>query len=224
MLKILIDLILLVIIAYCGWMGYKKGLIPGLLSIFVIIISLYGANIVAQTYSGEFTPVLEPFVSGIVDKTSEESSQMGQGNLSIEELARQSLINMGILSSAADNIAKSVAESTTEGGYVLRKALVNKLCGILAYVITATVVFVLIIIFFTVIYNIINLDFKLPGLESINNILGTVFGVIKGLLIVFAIAWLLRFGGLLIKEEIVEKTLLLKFFMANNILNGIFGF
>jgi hypothetical protein len=97
-----------------GWV--KKGLIPGLLSIFVIIISLYGANIVAQTYSGEFTPVLEPFVSGIVDKTSEESSQMGQGNLSIEELARQSLINMGILSSAADNIAKSVAESTTEGG------------------------------------------------------------------------------------------------------------
>jgi uncharacterized membrane protein required for colicin V production len=224
MLNILVDLVLLAILAYCGWMGHKKGLISGLLAVFAIIIALYGSNIVAQTYSSEFTPVLEPFISGIVDKTSEETAGQGQSTQSIEELARQSLINMGILSSAADNIAKSVAEKTTEDGYILRKAIVNELCGIIAYVITATVIFILIIIVFTVIYNIVNLDFKLPGLESINNVLGTVFGIIKGLLIVFAIAWILRFAGMLIKEEVVSKTLLLRFFMDHNILNGIYGF
>ena len=34
-----------------------------------IIIAIYGANLIAKTYSSEFTGMLEPFVSGIVDKS-----------------------------------------------------------------------------------------------------------------------------------------------------------
>lgn len=68
-MNILIDLILAAIVIYCGWRGYKNGILRGVCGILAIVVSLYGANVVASVYSSEFTGVLNPFISGIVDSS-----------------------------------------------------------------------------------------------------------------------------------------------------------
>ena len=83
---------------------------------------------------------------------------------------------------------------------------------------------VFILIVFTVIANIINLAFKLPGLEFINELFGALFGFAKGAVIIVAIAWVMRYLGVLIDEDIVNKTVLLEWLMDHNLVTKFFGF
>jgi hypothetical protein len=130
---------------------------------------------------------------------------------------------IGFMKSAAVNVSEEIAKEETETGHVLRKAIVDKLCVVAAYVLTYIIMFILLIIIFGVIGNLFNLAFKLPGLELVNGVLGTLLGLAKGLVYVFAIAWVLRFTGLLLPEEKVNSTILLKWLMDTCPLVGFLG-
>ena len=56
-----------------------------------------------------------------------------------------------------------------------------------------------------------------------NGILGAIFGLGEGAVFAFFIAWLLRFGGMLLKPEVVEETILLKWLQSVNPLVEFFG-
>ena len=67
MLRLILDLVILLIVVFCAWRGLRSGLIAGVLAACAVLFSFYAADILADTYSGEFTRMLEPFVSGVVD-------------------------------------------------------------------------------------------------------------------------------------------------------------
>jgi len=213
MLRTIIDLVLLAIILLSIWRGYRNGLIAGLLAACAVLFSFFAADVLSETYSQEFTNMLEPFVSGVVDSSATEAETYFQNqgvNPSVYDMSLKSLGKIGIMKTAAENIARQLETEVTETGHVLRAAMVDKLCSIAAYVLCYVIMFVLLIIAFGVIGNLINLAFKLPGLELVNTIMGILFGLAKGLMYAFAIAWVLRFTGLLIPEETVDQTILLK--------------
>ena len=226
-MSIIIDLILVAIIAFCAWNGYRKGFIMGISGILALIIAFYGAQIVADTYSQEFTSMLKPFVSGIVDNavasTQEENSAQYEEN-DVYGVTYDALGNIGVLKTAAEDIAQEIAEKVERTGQTMREEIVNVLCSKIAYVLTAIIVFLLVLIVFTVIANILNLAFKLPGLEFINEIFGGIFGFIKGAIIVVTIAWVMRYLGVLVDEDIVNKTVLLEWLMEHNLVTKFFGF
>ena len=58
-MSLIIDLILIAIVAFCAWNGYRKGFIMGISGILALIVAFYGAQIVADTYSQEFTSMLK---------------------------------------------------------------------------------------------------------------------------------------------------------------------
>lgn len=226
MLNVIIDVILLLILLGCAWKGYRSGLISGVFAILALVVAVYGADLVADTYSGEFTSVVEPFASGLVDRAAAEAGETFEAQGITPDVyteAFEILRGVGFMRSAAENIAGEVASTVTEGGHVLKVAMVQLLCVKVAYILTVTVFFVLIAIAFAVIGNIINLEFRLPGLELINGMLGTVFGLARGLMICFALAWLLRFTGMVIKESVVDSTVLLNWLMGINPLVGMLG-
>lgn len=66
-MSIIIDLILVAIIALCAWKGWKSGIIVSVLGIIFIIVSVVVGNIVAKAYYTDFSGVMHPFVSGMVD-------------------------------------------------------------------------------------------------------------------------------------------------------------
>ena len=226
-MSLIIDLILIAIVAFCAWNGYRKGFIMGISGILALIIAFYGAQIVADTYSQEFTSMLKPFVSGVVDAAVADVQIGGEGGYDNEEVydvTYDALGNIGILKSAARDIANEIAERVERTGQTMREEIVSVLCSKIAYVLTSVIVFLLILIVFTVIANILNLAFKLPGLEFINETLGALFGFAKGAIIVIAIAWVMRYLGVLIGEDVVNKTMLLEWLMEHNLVTKFFGF
>ncbi len=226
-MSLIIDLILIAIIAFCAWNGYRKGFIMGISGILALIVAFYGAQIVADTYSQEFNSMLKPFISGIVDSAVAKVQEDTVGSFDDEdvyEVTYDALGNIGILKSAAHDIADEIAQKVERTGQTMREEIVSVLCSKISYILTAVVVFLLILIVFTVIANIINLAFKLPGLEFINELFGALFGFAKGAVIVVAIAWVMRFLGVLVDEAIVNKTVLLEWLMEHNLVTKFFGF
>lgn len=229
-MNIILDLLLIGILALCVWNGYRKGLILGISGILALVVAFYGANLIAETYSSEFTSMVEPFIAGLVDKAVDETTE--DENAAVGEIADaeqvyhisyESLKRLGILKSAASNLADELKEEVDQIGGRLKTAMIHKLSVTLSYVAVLVIVFLLIVILFTVIANLVNLAFKLPGLELINDIGGAVFGLLKGLIFLFAIAWLIRFLGFIIPESTLNKTIVLKWLMVNNPIITIFG-
>ena len=65
-LTTIINLVLIGIIVIFAWKGFKKGIIMGIIEVLVIILSLYGAQLLSDTFSYEVIPVLKPFVSNMM--------------------------------------------------------------------------------------------------------------------------------------------------------------
>ena len=226
-MSLIIDLILIAIIAFCAWNGYRKGFIMGISGILALIVAFYGAQIIADTYSQEFNSMLKPFVSGIVDSAVAKVQEDTVDTFDEEDVygvTYDALGNIGILKSAARDIADEIANKVERTGQTMREEIVSVLCSKISYILTVVVVFLMILIVFTVIANIINLAFKLPGLEFINELFGALFGFAKGAVIVVAIAWVMRYLGVLVDEDIVNKTVLLEWLMEHNLVTKFFGF
>lgn len=228
-MNIIIDLALIGVLALYTWSGYKKGLILAVSGILALIIAFYGANLVAQTYSAEFTSMIQPMISsavnGAVNETEEEHrvAQGEDGETDVYEVSYGSLKKLGMLESAAKNLADELKQEVREVGIALKSAMVHKLASTIAYVLTLIIVFVLIIILFIIVANVVNLAFKLPGLDLLNCIGGALFGLIKGLILLFAIAWVTRFLGFALPESVVDATVVLQWLMNNNPIISFFG-
>ena len=62
-MKAVLSLLFLSILIFCVWSGYKKGLVMGIFSLIAFVVSVYGANLLSQTYSGEVIDALRPFAA-----------------------------------------------------------------------------------------------------------------------------------------------------------------
>jgi uncharacterized membrane protein required for colicin V production len=258
-LSILIDIALVLIVAFFIWRGFVNGFVRGIFGILAIIVAIYGANLVAKAYSDDFTGVLEPFVSGIVDKAYREvitgdaggegsqndvqtndvqtndetehtpdennlpySSPVTEKSKGVYDVSYETLRMMGISEGAARKIAGEVSGTIDTVGQSMSTNLTGMLCSALAYIAVFAVAFILIAIIFAVIGNIFNLAFSIPGIKSIDKIIGLVLGIAKGSLIVLTLAVVIRYFGIFAPETI-EKTVILKYILNMNPLASILG-
>jgi uncharacterized membrane protein required for colicin V production len=249
-LYIAIDVLLLATPVYCLWRGYRGGIIRGVCGALALIVAIFGANLVASAYSGEVAEMLEPFVGGVVDGAlstvmsgggevgdADDAGGAGaalRGELSgvlipdeadgqeLRQASYAALREIGLPEAAASLISEKIAAGVFEPGATLADIITEKLCSALAYIAVFAIVFLLVSIAFAVVGNILNLVFKLPGLELIDSLIGMVFGLFKGIVIVYAIAAVVRYIGLL-APSIIEKTRVLEYLINTNPLADILG-
>jgi uncharacterized membrane protein required for colicin V production len=128
---------------------------------------------------------------------------------------------MGLPESPSSRIAEVVSESLEErfSVGVFANNITNRLANTLSYIMLFGLAFLLISIIFAVIGNLIGIALVLPGLRQLDAIGGAVLGLVKGLIIVFAIATVLRYLGLFISETLHETTILYFFVNRNPIAN-----
>lgn len=87
MTSFLIDLGIIGIVVFCAWRGFRNGLIRGVFGVLTLIVSLFLANTIARAYADEFTGVLTPFASGIVESTLFSLSDSGEStDLNLENV------------------------------------------------------------------------------------------------------------------------------------------
>ena len=234
-----IDITIVAIVAFCAWRGYRNGLIRGIFGIVALVVALIIANLAAAAYSDEFTGMLNPFVSGVVDTTLADMFEEGVAEAAVPTVytalrtddegafstAIEALRRIGLPDTAAENVAEMATSPDEDGftvGGLLSDMLSNRLSSVFAYVAVFGIAFILLAIVFTVIGNLINLVFTIPGFQLLDSITGAVLGLAKGLFVVFTLAVIIRYIGLL-APEILEETTVLSFIVNVNPIAGILG-
>ena len=235
MTAFLIDLSVIGTVAFCAWRGFKNGLIRGVFGIVSLIVALIIANIAAQAYSNDAKTMLMPFASGIIDTTLAEMRDEGIEYQAIAHdheiddvdfgTAYSVLRQIGLPEAAAVNIAEQALElrnNGEEGVSTFTDAVADKLTTTLSYVAVFGIAFLLLAIVFAIIGNLIGFVFSLPGLKLVDTISGAVFGFFKGLIIVYTIAVIVRYFGILALSTL-ESTSLLNYIVNNNPIASILG-
>ena len=230
MLVLAIDLAIIAIVVFCGWRGYRNGLIRGAFGLVALVVSLFVANIVATAYSEEFTGMLKPFIGGVVETTLTSMHEDGVEYIPEEHdhenltddfgTAYTVLRQIGLPEAAAVRVAELAVENNFSG--YIADFIAEKLSSVLAYVAVFGIAFLLLAIAFTVVGNLIGFVFSLPGLRIIDAIVGVILGLAKGLIIVYAIATVVRYFGLLASST-VESTSVLYYIVNNNPIANMLG-
>ena len=225
MIILALDLAVIAIIAFCAWRGYRNGLIRGVFGVVSLVVSLFVASIAANAYSGEFTEIIDPFISGLVDSTlinimesaPEHDLPELQNKSDGYKTIYQTLRSIGMPESPAARITEMVTKDDLEGktAGAISDVIAEKLSSAIAFVAVFGIAFILLAIIFAVIGNLVGFVFSLPGLRLIDVTTGVMFGIAKGLLIVFALATVVRYIGLAAPETL-DGTSVLKYVVNNN--------
>lgn len=234
MTSFLIDVAIVGIVAFCAWRGYKNGLIRGVFGVVSLMASLIVADVAAQAYYKEATPILMPFASGIIDSTLTE---MEENNIRYQAIAHDHDIDdpafgtaytvlreLGLPEAASVALAQQVFEDpdSSAGPNAFIESLAEKLTDTLSYVAVFGIAFLVLAIIFAVIGNLIGFVFSLPGLKLVDVISGSVFGLVKGVIFVLTLALIIRYFGIL-ALPLIEDTTLLNYLVNNNTIANIFG-
>ena len=238
-MRFIFEALLLLIIAFCTWNGYKKGLVMCIGTILAIIISLYVGDLLGDTFSSSVQPVLRPFVSGymngaegIITENANELLGTANAGLSVDEalalnpdirhdLCVKSYEKVGIYSSNAEKMTKEAIALSDESGVSLAKSIVDVMCKNLSYSLIFILFFLLSMIIITVIGNLFNLSFTIPGKDKLNKVGGAIAGAVTGILICMSITWVLKFCGAALPEEEMRRTLLTALFLKINLLSAV---
>ncbi|MBQ4381411.1 MAG: CvpA family protein [Oscillospiraceae bacterium] len=245
MIGLIIDIVLIAIVVFCAWRGFRAGLITSIIGVVAVVVAIYGANLIAATYSGEFVGMTEPFVSGLVDSVEtkimgytpsaeEEDNEtqdsntfvpvlpvLGEDAKNVLKVCTSVLRQMGLAPEIADRIASDVDDSVDTVSAGMNAQLTTALCEKLCFIGVFIVAFLLIMIIFTAIGNVLDLVFGLPGLENINHILGGLLGAVKGAAIVIVICCVLRYLGIVLTPAVLDSTFITKRLMESNLVADI---
>jgi hypothetical protein len=245
-LTTIINLVLAVILIVCAWQGYKKGIIMGIIDILVIILSLYGAQLLSDTFSYEVIPVIKPFVSGYMDAQVEETAYQvlgyekdDEGNYNVSysladlmdsqpearvEIARWAYRSLGIYDDIADSMAEKVDTYAKQNNASLASSIDTILCQSITWYGGFILFFIIVFAVLTVIVNLPNLSFRLPYVGIINNLGGLGIGIFVGCLFCAVVVWALQFTGLLLPESTLRLSGLAGYFLDKNMLANYISF
>ena len=240
-MKTAIDILLLVILVYGTWTGYKRGLIMGLAGVLVLTVSIYGANLLSNAFSYDVVPALRPFAGGYIEKMVDGEDGVLQSmdwdndhNYSLndllsqytdehDEFAAECFRRLGITPSAADVMAESAVSYADEHNENLVDAIVHELCARISYMGCFVIAFLIIAIILTVVINLPNLSYKIPHFDLVNDIAGTVIGFVTAVFYCAVIVWALKFMGIIIGAETLSDTILGGWFLKHDLIAKILG-
>ncbi len=217
---IIVDIVIILIMALCVFLGYKRGLVKCLLKLCTSILALIIA-----------IALYKPFVDFIVNSTTIDDNIQ----LSFEKIVNNNSDSEGKLISEDSGIPKPVAEyvntniqgSINEGREkavteVSRKAavLTVKIAGIIIIFIIAKIILKII----TVLLDVVT---KLPLIKQCNELGGIIYGILEGLLIILIILTIITVvtpltGNYSMSEAILSSTIGKILYNNNILLNLIF--
>ena len=237
----IINLVLVAILVICAWQGYKKGIILGMIEVLVIILSLYGAQLLSDTYSYEVIPVLKPFVSGYIESQVEENTYLAFGyeadpltgdfdspysatDLLIsqpdmrEQVITDTYKGLGIYDSMTQSLTARTLEYSQENNASVTSSVVSVTCQSVTWYGAFLLAFIILFAIMTVIVNLPNLSFKIPYVGIVNDIGGVLVGLFVGALFCSVVVWVFQFTGLVLPEQTLRATGLASYFLDKNLL------
>lgn len=200
----ILDLIVILVIALFTFIGYKQGLIKVAIKIASFFIAIIIALVLFKPVSTlviNNTTIDDKIENAIIEKNTPEGMKP-------EDKVETQNLPSGIIKNTNDSI-KNIAETLT--------TKLIEICTILILYIVARIVLKFIAALATLIE-------KIPILKQFNKLGGTVYGLVKGVLIVYVILAIIYLASPLLKENTskkIEEARLTKMMYNNNIITKI---
>ena len=188
------DLILLALLLIGLVLGWRQGFVQALTRIIVVVAALLLAGWIAGKLAEPAARWLEPILS---------------------EKLEQRLTAQGNTDDAGEMLAAFGFEGDTLSETLL-SAVVSTALKSAAYAVVYVVSFLLLLLLLRLVLTPLHLFTKLPVVHGVNALLGGVLGLVKCALLLFLAVWVLQKLQLLVTPELVNKTVLLKFFAQNS--------
>ena len=183
-----LDIIIICVIILCIYTGYKKGLVKTVMSLLSFVIAYIAARMFSPPISSWLYPnwIKPNFVSGVEDKISGFLSG-NNTNLAalvkdppdaLSELFKKYGVDLNLQneSSRISEIAENGAEGISDVATNLVETVAKGISDFIAF----AAVFIVALILLKIITSLINKAVKLPGLNLINRIGGTIVGGFYG--------------------------------------------
>lgn len=202
---IIIDLIIIGIIALSTFIGYKQGMVKAAIKILSFFISIIVAFVIYKPVSNiviNKTSIDDNIKNAIIQKIKPEGMAEDQ-EVSIEDSLTKKII--GEANNTIEEIAQAFSIKIIEIGTLL-------------------ILYIGIKIALRFISALADLIAKLPILKQINKTGGLIYGVLKGIVMVYTILAIVYLVSPLIKTDVtkeIDNTLVTKYIYNNNILLNI---
>ena len=206
---IIVDIVIIAILALSVIMGYKKGLINVIFNIFAFLLAIIITLVLYKPVSNiiiENTDIQAKIETAIIENTKgEENKKEEKTENGIQKYIENTMQNAeeDAKSKAIEVVAKDVSTKCIE-------------------IITALILFVITRIILIVLKFLTETLANLPIVKQCNEIGGLLYGVIKGILIIYVILTIMFFIISLkpegMTENLIETSYITKFLYNNNII------
>jgi len=196
------DIIVIAIIGLCTFIGYKQGLVKSAIKILTFFIAITVALVLYKPVSSiiiKTTPIDDNIKNVIVDKITPE------GVSDTQEIKLEENIGLKIIGGATNTIA-GIADAFTV-------KLIETVTLLLIYMVVKIA-----LRFVTALTDLIT---KLPILKQANKAGGIVYGIIRGVILVYTILAVVYLATPLLSKKVTEdidKSFITKSLYNNNII------
>ena len=217
------DGLVLAVLLIFACIGARRGLILSLCGLLAFVVAFLGASFAARTLSPAVADALEPkFAAAIEEQLNESIRQQAEAGeaavLSPDDVPLEGVLDalreMGFYETLINTVDRAVENGMTAVAASAAAAVAAAIAQSAAYLILFLLGFFLILLAWRLLSRALDLVARLPGLHFLNKTGGALFGLVQGCIILFVAAWLLQFFGHMLPRELVEQTVLLKFFMT----------
>ena len=219
------DGLVLAVLLIFACIGARRGLILSLCGLLAFVVAFLGASFAARTLSPVVADALEPkFAAAIEEQLNESIRQQAEAGeaavLSPDDVPLEGVLDalreMGFYETLINTVDRAVESGKPAVAASAAAAVAAAIAQSAAYLILFLLGFFLILLAWRLLSRALDLVARLPGLHFLNKTGGALFGLVQGCIILFVAAWLLQFFGQMLPRELVEQTVLLKFFMTTN--------
>ena len=221
MTYILFDIAIAAILLFFLWQGYKKGFVLTLCGFLAVFVAFIGATLISNALAKPVAQAIVPMIESGIHETPDQAMEVSVPSPSPvppsvlpEELPLSDVLEALQDSPIFHSLAEAFQKAVDEGIETVATNAAQALAEYIAIQIARTILFILafaaVLVAWFLLSHALDLAFKLPVLSTLNHWTGAAVGLIKGGLLLFIAAWLLK--GSFLPSQAIENTFLLNFF------------
>ena len=209
---IIFDLLIVLIVLISTLLGRRKGFILTLCGFLALFVALIGAGILTNLLAKPVSLLALPFVENALDQVIQPAAE-GAVYATIDQviaLMEQSDLLRPLAAGVSQAVEQGVLDMTLDAVHAVAMFLAEQLTRLVMF----PLFFLLIMLIWTVLSHLLDLAFRLPGLNFLNRTAGLLLGFARGVLLAYGLCWLLKDNYL--PHSVIDGGLLLPWFCGSN--------
>ena len=214
-MALMIDALVITAVVYLIFRGAKRGLILSLGSFLSLVVAFFGARYAVDLLS----PYVSEFLAGYIEHSlmtqlSELELPAGEELASLLDALPEIVKKYLLSQQTAEEIAVTVSNLLQGLRDDLISAVAQHTAGLIAEVVAEAVIsvvsFIVLLVVCTLVTRFLDAVCHLPLLREANRTFGFIFGTAHAAVLTMLFAWFIGKTHLLISDELLEETFLLK--------------